>query len=630
LKFQIVKAGIAADGTITAQFKISDPKGLPLDRDGIYTPGSVSSSLIAAYIPKGKTQYVAYTTRTAGPSPITSPVTGATAIQAGADSGGAFTKIADGEYLYTFKTKAPAGYDKTVTHTIGLYGNRNLTEFDLGVNLADATINFVPDGSPVTVTRDVIKTVTCNKCHQDLRLHGNTGRKSMEVCVLCHTPQTIDPDSGLSMDMVEMTHKIHMGEDLPSVQGGKPYVIIGNNLSVHDFSDVVFPADVRRCTFCHEQNTGAAQATAYLKPNMVACGACHDNVNFATGENHGGMPQISNNLCGGCHIPEGELEFDVSISGAHTIPTFSKELPGTVFQVTKITDGVAGKKPTVTFTLRDKSGKPILPSQMTRLRLQVGGPASDYASYFTEDLAKAEGTSDGTYFWTFVNAIPAAAKGTYVLGAEGYRNVTLLPGTLKQQIARNAAINSAFYFSVDGSPIVPRRTVVALDIPNPGGPKKGCNACHAFLALHGGNRNQVEQCVICHNPNTLAPLPAPGQTVNFAVLVHKIHTGEELVNDYKIGNTNFKEVRFPGDRRKCDWCHINNSQQLPLSPNLQQVKDPQGLLNPVGPTTAACTACHGQIYAASHALAMTTPLGESCATCHKPGADFSVDKVHAQ
>ena len=56
LKFQITKAGIAADGTITAQYKITDPKGLPLDKDGVYTPGTVSASLIAAYIPKGKTQ----------------------------------------------------------------------------------------------------------------------------------------------------------------------------------------------------------------------------------------------------------------------------------------------------------------------------------------------------------------------------------------------------------------------------------------------------------------------------------------------------------------------------------------------------------------------------------------------
>ena len=28
-------------------------------------------------------------------------------------------------------------------------------------------LRYAPDGSKVTVTRDVIKTATCNKCHQD-------------------------------------------------------------------------------------------------------------------------------------------------------------------------------------------------------------------------------------------------------------------------------------------------------------------------------------------------------------------------------------------------------------------------------------------------------------------------------
>ena len=92
---------------------------------------------------------------------------------------------------------------------------------------------------------------------------------------------------------------------------------------------MVFPADVRRCETCHQQNVMAAQATAYLtKPTRAACGSCHDDVNFATGVNHAGGPQFDDNLCATCHIPQGEIDFDASIKGAHVIPAESAMLGG--------------------------------------------------------------------------------------------------------------------------------------------------------------------------------------------------------------------------------------------------------------------------------------------------------------
>ena len=75
LVFKIAGAQIAQDGTITAHVLVTDPEGLPLDKDGVNTPGKVSISFIAASIPKGKTQYVAYTTRTQT-SPITNKSVG--------------------------------------------------------------------------------------------------------------------------------------------------------------------------------------------------------------------------------------------------------------------------------------------------------------------------------------------------------------------------------------------------------------------------------------------------------------------------------------------------------------------------------------------------------------------------
>ncbi|PYT16904.1 MAG: hypothetical protein DMG59_09035 [Acidobacteria bacterium] len=625
LVLKIESANIASDGTIQAQFKVTDPQGLPLDRLGITTPGAVSVSFIAATIPAGETQYTAYTTRVQ-----LSPITKVSAVQAGTDSGGVFAQVGDGEYTYTFKTKAPANIDRSATHSIGAYASRSLADFDLGTQYSNDVFTFVPNGSQVTVVRDVVRTESCNQCHDPLALHGGA-RQKVELCVMCHTPQTTDPDTGNTVDMKVFIHKIHSGANLPSVKAGTPYQIIGFNQSVNDFSTVVFPSDVRNCTICH--TPAAAQASNYItKASRAACGSCHDNVDFASGVNHAGGPQFDDNQCTICHTPQGELEFDASILGAHTVPTQSKSLPGTAFEIIKVENGSAGKKPTVTFTLKDNSGSAIPASAMNSLSLVLSGPSSDYSAMVSESaIRNASCGSDGTCIYTFQAAIPSTATGTYSVGIEGYRNITVLPGTTKQQVVRDYGKNKVMSFSVDGSPVEPRRKVV--DIAK-------CNNCHTSLATHGGIRNQIEQCVLCHNPNAtdVARRPAsegPAQSINFSLMIHKIHTGENLATDYTVygfgGSKNtFNEVRFPGDRRNCAECHVNGSEQLPLSANLLPVQDPRGWISPAGPTTAACTACHGEKFVASHALSNTTVLGEACATCHGPDADFSVSKVHAR
>ena len=74
-------------------------------------------------------------------------------------------------------------------------------------------------------------------------------------------------------------------------------------------------------------------------------------------------------MCAQCHIPQGELEFDASILGAHTIPDQSKTIPGLNLTLTKVANGAAGQKPTVTFTVKDNAGNPIPMSSSPRARL---------------------------------------------------------------------------------------------------------------------------------------------------------------------------------------------------------------------------------------------------------------------
>jgi OmcA/MtrC family decaheme c-type cytochrome len=595
LVVKITKAEIAADGTTTAWVKITDPKGVGLDRLGIKTPGTISLSFLNTYIPADKDAYVSYITRqrTSGANTVT---------QATGENTGTWTELAAGEYSYKFLNKAPATIDRTATHTIGAYGSRNLSEFELPTNYADATFNFVPSGAAVTKVRDIIRTPSCNKCHDQLAFHGGS-RRSMELCILCHQPQTTDATTLNTVDMPVMTHKIHFGANLPSVIAGTPYKI-----GTRDYSTVVFPSPEMACKVCHEPKsvTGATQDTKWTTaPNRAACGACHDNVNFATGENHAGQPQFSDNQCKTCHQPQGELDFDTSITGAHVIPVESTLLAGVVLDITGATNVAAGKNPIVSFTVKDKSGNPVDVKTLNNLRLYMGGPTSDVTGYVREDVLKAVGPGDGRYTWTFAAAIPATAKGSWQFGIEGYRTTIVLEGTQKQRTIRDYGINDVFYAGLDGAPTEPRRVVASTAT---------CNKCHYSLEFHGGNRNTVEQCSFCHNPTLTVTEAGKAVSFNLVNMVHRFH----------------EEARYPGNLNNCNQCHVGDSQTPPLDAGLQLVKDGSAPYTPVPPTTNACMSCHNTTDAWSHAKANTTDLGESCGVCHGSGKEYAVSKVHAQ
>jgi len=628
VKVKIVAANIAPDGTITARVNLTDPKGVPLDREGLTTPGPVSMSLIAAYIPAGQKEYVSYTTTVLKSTINSNP----SQTQAANDSGGTWTKNGEGDYIYTFKTKAPADFDKTVTHSIGISANRNLTEFmtyDEWSAVSNDVFNFVPDGSPVKVIRSVVSTQACNQCHDPLIGHGGS-RLTVELCILCHTPQTVNPDTGLSQDMPVLIHKIHMGKNLPSVKAGTPYRIWHRG-KWSDFSKVGFPGgldELKTCEVCHQN---APQANNYMTaPSRAACGACHDDVNFASGKGHVNLPQIDDNQCANCHTPGGSSEFDASIKGAHTVATRSKQLPGLVFDISRVDNAAPGKKPVVTFSVKDKTGNVVDISKMDFLNLVMTGSTSDYNGYVSEDVRKAE-PAGNDYMYTFKAAISPDATGSYAVGIEGYKNFTVMPNTTKSQVVRDVGFNKVFYFSVDGSTVKPRRQVVS---------QANCTGCHNRIMLHGGIRQNVEYCVVCHNPTvTDTAMRASGDTpesINLKTMIHKIHTGEELTSDFTVmghGNSvnNYNEVGYPGDRRDCIRCHVAGTYNLPLANNLINQVAPRDLMNPMPPVSGACLSCHTTQSAAAHAAIQTSPtLGESCNTCHGPNSDASVAKVHAR
>lgn len=646
LKITVSSVTIGADRKAVVDLTLTDDFDNPIDRLGKTTPGVVSLNFILAWYDPATRHYTSYTTRSVT-TPANSPRPGAKAVQAGTDANGTTTDLATGSVKYVFNTVLPANFDQTKTHTLGIYATRNLTT-QIGKNyFFNVEYDFRPDGAKVTDKWDKISLATsCNNCHDPLALHGGS-RRDPKLCALCHQPQTVDPDTGNTVDLKVMIHKIHFSSNLPSVKSGTPYEIWGNAQSVNDYSAITFPQDVRNCENCHEGTVAASKPTQsnvwYTNPSRAACGSCHDDINWVTGANHPAGAQADDSACASCHQPDGD-EFGASIKGAHLLNANSTQLKGITATIVSVGDVAVGKKPTVVFKLTNNDGTAIDGGKLATFSPIQAGNTGSY-SWYKRDNAIGKATFDataGTTTYTFADAIPAGSTGSWTFSADIRRNATLKRADGKADIAmQESTINPIKYVSLTGGTPTPRRTVVTL---------AQCNACHDRLSLHGGQRNTTEECVICHNPleSDVSRRPASAgqpESISFQRMIHRIHTGEELTQEYSIfgfGGTaiGFNEVTFPGDRKNCIKCHVGNAtggtHTLPVATSAAPVTTLRDYFSPQGPGTAACLGCHDNQDAAAHAYLNTTTFpgstspAEACATCHGLGKDWDANKVHAR
>ena len=547
----------------------------------------------------------------------------------------------DGTYTYKFNTALPNDYDRSATHQLG----GQFRYVSTGENVtyrANIAFAFRPDGQPVTETREIVTTESCNQCHTRLSIHGDI-RHNVQLCILCHNPGSSDAETGNALNFPELIHKIHRGAELPSfVIDAEPYQISGYNDYLYDYSTVHFPQDVRNCSVCHEDAPqGSLHETA---PTKEACAACHDRTWFgASGEtpasftNHIGGLQNDNSLCALCHSTEGYGPAPVDI--VHMLPTDSDDAPGLDLLVTDVSTfaGSTDIGVTITFSAMNGDGSPLLTlDDMNILAATIAYPAPEYETYVCETIASAIGgpdgvlvnLNDGSYDYTFVAEIPIGSTDTFAVAMEGSRNFTFQGDTYSQGTAGNGQL----LFTLNASVPVNRRTVVD---------EAKCALCHEEVRMHRELRTGVNFCVMCHNPNNTdeAQRPAeemPPVTVNFKDMIHRIHTGENLEQDYTVygyGGTahEFNHIRFPGERQECSICHIDGTTSVPLPSETIStvVTEANVVISEVLPTRAACTACHDSLSTNAHALAMTPGGIESCAVCHSESGFLSVSNVHA-
>jgi len=595
------------------------------------------------------------------------------------DSGGSLSTVdaSRGLYRYTFrKLFAPVRPD--ATYTVGMQVDRLL---DGVQRAANPVFDFVPSGAAPKI-REGTTTTQCNTCHDPLIAHGN--RREVRLCLTCHTQEAVD-ELGRSVDFGVMVHKIHRGKELPSIVNGAPGttyaiyssfqrrdIVFARKGSDGQVSGVGFPRAIENCQVCH--GSGATAEYHRTRPSTAACSACHDNVNPSTVANESGPPGhnhfqqrgFEDGDCSFCHIADSGREFDVSVVGAHVVPGRSRQLSGLRVEIVGLENHAAGQTPTLSFRVTDGAGVPLNTlSSLNRLAFTFSGPTSDYTEMLVATAAGggAGGTlegpdSTGTFRYTPPFPIPASASGTWAVVSEARRQVTLSAiDPIQPKTVQEAAPNTLVTFTVDGSSPSPRREVVA---------DERCGSCHGEFSVdfsvHGNLRNTMESCAVCHNPNQSdaarrrrdpAAVAAGEETasIDFKVLIHKIHTGEELRQKpyvvYGFGlppqnftRFDFSEVLFPGDRRNCQTCHLPGTYLLPPFPgtalgtrraHLDPATGNEIEIGRTPPITAVCTSCHDAAEAMAHADTQTTSTGsEACLVCHAEGRSFPVSAAHAR
>jgi OmcA/MtrC family decaheme c-type cytochrome len=633
--------------------------------------------------------------------------------------------VSPANYTYTFPDNAvtvsgagsgipavPYNDNNTTRAAIQISG-LTLASFTANTNLiapvANPTFDLVPNGSAIVTTKDDVTTAACNACHDPLALHGG-GRIETKFCVICHNPtlpSTTDNVSGLkagALNFGPFVHRIH-GDN----------TITNKTLSTSlDFNEVTYPQSIENCKTCHKGTDNFWQT----RPSAESCGSCHSAVNFTTGANHVGGAQPTDQFCALCHPASGPGS---SITNRHAteVSTFNNpQLPPGLFsfqygidtvtvdnanravvkfwikQAVADASGVVG--PYSFFTLpTDNTGKVTQPAGLT------GSPGFLLAWALAQDGVSAP--SD------YNNLGRAPAGGTGLAGQPPSVNIVGLTvtGTSTQYTAtlasapfpagatmRAVAMQGAFVqtYHNDGPPpidnvelAVPsvvkavtgdavRRVIVKSGYNATTGAPEGCLECHEFFVGHGGSRNNnVQVCVICHNPNLTTsgrtinanpinpdivalygsnPLTYPEVADNLKALIHGFHASgdDPLLSPNEFARTypyidirnrlngvllNGSEVTYPGSLRHCTKCH--NGPTVPTGDttppgfvaNSYKADLPANLLNTTTRITTGNPAeTRAQIIGARDNVPNTTdlvvsPLASACGYCHDSNAQVS-------
>ncbi|MFZ3082990.1 OmcA/MtrC family decaheme c-type cytochrome [Rhodoferax ferrireducens] len=618
---------------------------------------------------------------------------------------------------------------------------KNAAGADVKVNpYFDFTIGADGKSVPVTdpaKTRKMTDVTSCNGCHEKLALHGG-GRVDTQFCVMCHNPGTTDANSGNNLNLATMVHKIHAGKLLKSAVGGEDYTIWGYGNSKHSYAEVGFPQDLRNCTVCHSgANPKTPQGDNWkTKPSKEACLTCHANNSGSAWEvSHkliagifvGAGAQakdLPNQQCVRCHesgvVSAERVHFNqVEVNAAKykmniesvafndtadhtarsvTVKYFLSDPTNGNAAYNLVTSECTGTAPAIACANTTKFGNLRFYLAFQNMVGQPGG-TTEFSAYnnggSSANAYAYKGTNDGNNHFEVSIPVP---DDTATSVAKGTARVVSIGQIKEHKLSAISTGDPRPEVVVDGAPVLvntlvqhtykelaltgtllPRRAIVS---------NEKCSVCHGALgatsgsntlanAFHGGARNTVEACVVCHDANRMSStIMTNGMALNesyqFKRMIHGIHGNSKRVYPFTHGNKvvgafgkdglllsdgvtpmttgteNYAaEVAWPGVGINCNACHVNNSYKTDMGTLGAVVQKDAGVTDPnlwkvISPKAATCTSCHDS----SAAIAHVTKFGgatfgdktqadvalprESCTDCHASGGVKGVDTVHGQ
>jgi OmcA/MtrC family decaheme c-type cytochrome len=481
-------------------------------------------------------------------------------------------------------------YDPAKLHRLAIQvgGNARGTGTNTA-NAANSGVTAVPMGAPVNILldwypasgkvvaatdadqREVVAIGNCNECHGKLALHGGN-RVDTRYCVVCHTDQrkygqtsvastagkfpalketaTVDGVTGITSysyspstyiadgevagNFTTLVHKVHMGKDL--VKENYNYA----NVAFNNKGFSMLGGGQKMCIKCHD-NTKAAQADNWkTKPSRLACGACHDGINWATGtgttladkaeglgkaSGHAGKNQTDDSTCYLCHRAELLVENHQTTNLTKHNPTVPAGLKNISYEIKSAAVDTSNKTTVVFRVLVDGAPatfKAPAAAMANPLDGFTGSPS--FLLAYTSDATATDGVKAPADYTnagnkqaqaisvSIANLLDTAKSADGSLSAtpdaSGYYTATLLgTGTKKFPVgATMRAVALQGYFT-QVSPAAARHAIsVVKEVTGDAVRRKvvdpeKCASCHEWFEGHGGNRvYQTQVCVMCHVP----------------------------------------------------------------------------------------------------------------------------------